>query len=322
MPERVDVAMNIFAKPYQTALSLLSLLKFSAARIDRLYLQFEPAGSRYDAEPPYAVAEYLREQGWPLAIFQPDIWIGRNPPDEKRLDDPAYRLAVRYQYAFEHTDKRRLFILHNDVMFKRDIVGAMLERADGNFALGSLGQCWNCPARLAELVREAGLGDLPCTPERYQEFQPDFAGLERLYAVARQRGVFVRPYWLGWEAHYRDRAWPLPECRVNEWACLVDVEQTRPLVRPWGTIAPFGAFESCGASHLLDTSAAWFRELSRLGMKAGHFPLDAYMKHWGGTSRILWDRYRDAELEAMNIARRVFPDFVRWCKDANRTLFV
>jgi hypothetical protein len=313
--------MNIFAKPYQTALSFLSLLKFCSAHIGRLYLQYEPAGSLYDMEPPYAIAEYLQEQGRHLDIFQPEIWLKRAAVDESRLEDPVYRLAIRYQYAFERTDKRYLFILHNDVMFKRDMIGAMLERMDGCFVLGQIGQCWNCPARDTELVQDAGLVETACAPERYRDFQPDFAGLERLYALARQRQVFVRRYWEGWEAHYQECAWPLPECRVNEWGCLVDVEQIRGLVWPQGKILPFGVFEACGSINL-DTSVAWFRELSRLGLKAGHFPLDHYMTHWGGTSRIRQDLYREAELQAMNIARRAFPDFVRWCAEKKKKLFI
>jgi hypothetical protein len=320
MPPQVDVVMNIFAKPYQTALAFLSLLKFSSPHLDRLYLQFEPAGSRYDVEPPYAIAEYLQDQGREVVIFQPEIWIECSAVDESRLEEHDYRVALRYQYAFEHTDKRYLFVLHNDVMFKRDIIGAMLDRMDGVFTLGPLGQCWCCPARDADLAREAGLGETPCTPDHYQDFQPDFAGLERLYTLARQRGIFVRPYWEGWAAHYRDRAWPLPECRVNEWGCLVDMDQTRHLVRPQGNILPFGAYEACG-SETLDISVAWFRDLSRLGLKAKHFPLDEYMKHWEGSWRMTRDLYFDAEMEAMDIVRRAFPDFVRWCAEKKKKLF-
>ena len=318
---KADIALNIFAKPYQTAVALLSLLKFSAERVGRIYLQFEPAGSRYDTEPPYAVAEYLRERGQDLEIFQPEIWIECDAVDEMRLEEPAYRLALRYQWAFERTDKRYLFITHNDVMFKRDIIGAMLEKAEGFFALGPLGQCWNCPARRADLVKEAGLGERACAPERYVEFQPDLAGLERLYASAREKKVFVRPYREGWAVHYSGRAWPLPECRVNEWACLVDMELTRPLTRPQGGTLPFGAYEPCG-SQTLDISVPWFRELSRLGLKAGHFAVDEYMLHWGGSKRIRRDLYHKAEMEAMTVLRRGFPDFVRWCGEKKKKLFL
>ena len=44
--DTIDVAMNIFAKPYQTALSVLSLFKHSGGHVGNVWLQFEPYGSQ------------------------------------------------------------------------------------------------------------------------------------------------------------------------------------------------------------------------------------------------------------------------------------
>jgi hypothetical protein len=313
----VDVAINIFAKPFQTALALLSLLKYSAKRIDRLYLQVEPVGSRYDALSPYAVAGYLREQGRRVAVFQPEIWLATDPADAARLRDDAYRLAIRYQYAFEHTDKQFLFILHNDVLFKRDIIGAMLERIGGAFAIGQIGQCWNCPLREAELARAAGLGSLACAPERYQDYRPDAGCLRFLYEEAEKRAISVRPYLAGLigpdgtDGRYAEQGWPLPECRVNEWGCLGDVRQTAPLTFPQGEILPFGAFEPF-AGKTLDTAAHWFRELNRKGLYARHFDLSGYLAHYVGHNRMSRARHQEAELAAENLLAKAFPDFMRW----------
>ena len=139
----VDVALNVFAKPYQTALSLLSLFKFSGAHIDRVYLQFEPYGSAFDHASPYIMAEYFQDRA---VVSQPEIWLQLDAADPSRLNDPAYRHSIRYQYAFEHSDKQFLLTLHNDVLVLRDMVGAMLEQIKDAFAIGSVGQCWNCPA--------------------------------------------------------------------------------------------------------------------------------------------------------------------------------
>ena len=319
VPRQVDVVLNIFAKPYQTALALLSLLKFSGQYVDCIYLQFEPSGSRYDAVPPYAITGYLQENGYKLDIFQPDIWLECDPVDESSLDKPAYRMAVRYQYAFEKTDKKYLFFMHNDVLIKRDIIGAMLEQAGDAFAIGQIGQCWNCPASKPDLTEAANLG-AACTPERYLEFRPTFAQLSSLYDEARVHKVFVRPYWEGWDAQYSWQSWPLPECRVNEWGCMVDIEQTRPLTIPQGKILPFGAFEHCG-SVTLDTAVAWFRELSRLGMKARHFPLDKYLTHFVGNHRITRELHMQAELNAQELLLRSFPDFASWFRAKRNKLF-
>ena len=57
--EKIDVAMNIFAKPYQTALSVLSLLKHSGRHVGNVWLQFEPYGSQYDIVSPYTLVQHL-----------------------------------------------------------------------------------------------------------------------------------------------------------------------------------------------------------------------------------------------------------------------
>ncbi len=313
----VDVVLNVFAKPYQTALSLLSLFKFSGAHIDRVYLQFEPYGSAFDHASPYIMAEYFQDRA---VVSQPEIWLQLDAADPSRLNDPAYRHSIRYQYAFEHSDKQFLLTLHNDVLVLRDMVGAMLEQIKDAFAIGSVGQCWNCPAAHADIVRHAGLGDTPCSPDRHMDFRPDFAGLQRLYAAARQRGIFVRPYWEGWEAKYRQQAWPLPECRVNEWACLVNLDKTRYLVAPRGPVLPFGAYEP-GGSICLDIDVAWFRDLHRKGLHARNLNLSPYLKHWVGNGKMTRAKYTRAEVNARHILEKSFQPFVRWCKDQKNGMF-
>ena len=320
-PARIDVAMNIFAKPYQTALSVLSLLRFCDAHIDLFYLQYEPAGSRYDAVPPYAVAEWLGDRA---VVFQPEIWIECDAVDFARLGDPAYRLALRYQSAFEHTDKRHLFLMHNDVLVKRDLVGALRAGIGEAVAMGQIGQCWNCPAARPDLVRAAGLGECACTPATYTAFRPSPVGLTRLYEVAQRAGVFVRPYWEGWAGSYGPplaEAWPLPECRVNEWGALVDVAQTRALVAPHGPILPFGAYEPCG-SVCLDIGVPWFRDLHRRGFTARHLDLDPWLRHFVGSFRMTRELHLRAEQEARGVLEKHFPDFVLWCRKRDKGLFV
>lgn len=319
-PLKVDAALNIFAKPYQTALSVLSLLRWSGRHIDRIHMQFESKGSRYDSAPPYAVAEYLGDRA---VVTQPEIWLKRDPVAPARLADHGYRMSIRYQHAFEHTNKRFLFVLHNDVYFLKDIVAAMLERVDGAFAIGGLGQCWNCPASSAEVVQAAGLGETACSPARYTEFQPNFEELSRLYAAAKEKGFPARAYADGWGTEYTaaEPAWPLPECRVSEWACLVDVKQTRAHTAPEGPVMPFGAFEACG-DLIYDTAVAWFRDLNRLGLRARHMGLGGYMRHWVGHNRMTEQRYAEAEGWARRILEKEYAEFADWCRKRGNGLFV
>ena len=319
--QSVDVALNIFGKPYQTSLSLLSLFRFSEQRIDRVFMQFEPSGSMHDTVSPYCIAEYVTETIGPrCVVYQPRYWLKFDVVDESRLQDPEYLYSIRYQHGFTHTDKKYLFVMHNDVYFKRDVIGPMLEKINGAFAVGRLGQCWACPAREGTTVREAGLGNTPCDPTRYMEFRPDFTGLDSLYRTAARLGVFGRPYWKGWAGFDRERAWPLPECRINEWACLVDVEQTRPHVYPNGPVLPFGAFEQCGET-CLDTAVAWFRGLHHRGLFARHMDIDPYLKHWVGTGKIAAAPYLRAEATAKALLEKYFQPFVEWCRKKNNGMF-
>ena len=309
--DRVDVAVNIFAKPYQTALSVLSLLKQSSAHVGTIWLQYEPMGSRFDSVSPYVVARYLDEEmKWPCRVFQPDFWLAREAADPARMDDPAYRMGIRYQYAFEHSKSRKLLLMHNDVFVFRDALGAMLAAMGDAFAIGELGQCWNCPAHAAKVVEDV-MGGAPCTPARYAEFRPDAPTLRRLYARARELGVFERPYDEGFADGFDQQPWPLPECRVNEWFCLLDLERTRPFSAPFGPALPPGAFSACGSCNL-DIAVPWFRAMHALGFHARHFAIRHYLRHWVGTGHKSALRYTQAEDNARRLLQTHFPDYMAW----------
>lgn len=299
----------------------------AGTRLGVIHLQYEPFGSRYDRLDPMLLSRYVSEElGRPCALFQPDHWLDLKAPDPARLNDRAYRLGIRYQAAFENSGARHLLLLHNDVFIFRDVLGALLdaaqreEREQGRapFAAGRIGQCWNCPAGNAALMRD--LFDLPaCAPEHFEEYRPLFAGpdgparLQELYGEARKRGMFTRPY----DASFSVCSWPLPECRVNEWACLIDLAQTRPLTVPLGGALPPGAFSPCGdrareGEVTLDTGVAWFRSMYAHGLRAAHLPVESCMKHWGGTGRNTERAYRLAEDNARMLLERHFPAFIRW----------
>ena len=309
--ERVDVALNIFAKPYQTALSVLSLLKESGRHVGTIWLQYEPMGSRFDRVSPYVVARYLKEVlDWPCRVSQPEHWLALEAPDTSRLGDAAYRLSIRYQDAFEHSMSRRLLLMHNDVYVFGDALGEMLAAMGDAFAIGQLGQCWRCPAHAAEVVKDV-MGGPACASERYEEFRPDAAALRRLYARARELGVPVRPYEGCFTEVFDRQPWPLPECRVNEWFCLLDLERTRPHCVPFGPALPPGAFGACG-TYNLDTSVPWFRAMHALGFRARHFDYRRSVRHWVGTGKMSASRYTMAEDNARKLLAKHFPDYTAW----------
>ena len=311
--ERVDVAVNIFAKPYQTALSVLSLLRESSAHVGTIWLQYEPMGSRYDRVSPYVVASYLKEVlDWPCRVSQPEHWLALEAPDPARLGDPAYRLSIRYQDAFEHSKSRKLLLMHNDIYVFGDALGDMLAAMGDAFAIGQLGQCWRCPAHAARVVKDV-MDCPPCSSERYDAFRPDAAALRRLYAHARELGVAVRPYEECFTELFDEQPWPLPECRVNEWFCLLDLARTRPHCMPLGPALPPGAFGACGRYNL-DTSVPWFRAMHALGFRARHFDLTRYLRHWVGTGKMSASRYTMAEDNARKLLVKHFPDYMAWLR--------
>ena len=201
--EKVDCAINVFGKPYQTALALLSLLRHSGAHIDTVYFIIEP-NSAGNFDP--LIARLPK-----VVCYTPRDWLWTNPVDPRRLGDDGYRLSIRYQYAWERSDKRYLFTTHNDCIYIRDIVGAMLAALYGT--------------------------------------EPPAGRVKRRYDQP------------GFDPWFEREPWPLPECRINEWAAMIDLSLARPLTMPIGEALPFGAFSHSG-SDTLDTGVAWFRGVS------------------------------------------------------------
>ena len=158
----VDVLINVFGKPQQTALALLSLLRHSARYIDRIYFHEEPCTSEFERKGHEKLLAYLGSQ---VCLFTPKYWLGRDATDEQRLlRDSEYRLSMRYQYGWEQTNKQYVLIIHNDLEVIADPVTALMGVIGQATAAGEIGQCWLCPAG------QRGF----CSSERYTEFKPKY----------------------------------------------------------------------------------------------------------------------------------------------------
>ena len=239
---KVDVAICVYGKPYTTAVTVASLIKHSGKHIGRVFIQEDPA------QPYNETVHYLPRCFPELNIVQhvPEVFIGNAFPDFERLlaNDASYRLSIRYQYAWENTQEDLLFIAHNDCLFSADVIGQMREAMGSEFVgAGMIGQCWNCPAYYAQL----------CEGAVHESFKPSY---EEAIAVVR---AFPGPRTFP-ESISEEFPTPFPECRLNEFACLVNVSATREHVYPLGPILPFGALT-------LDTGSDWFMHLSRRGYR-------------------------------------------------------
>ena len=170
---------------------------------------------------------------------------------------------MRYQYGWEQTDKDHLFITHNDVLYTSDIIGAMLSGIGDNIGIGPVGQCWNCSAHFAGV----------CTPDTYQQYKPTFT--ELLALMKQFPGKREKDYG---KLPYKDRPWPLPECRLNEWTAMVNMKLARSVTMPKGDTLPFGAF------YELDIGTRWFSDVHSKGYRVANFNLSGYATHaWAGT---------------------------------------
>jgi hypothetical protein len=258
MRKMVDVAINVYGKPYQTWATLKTLMLYSGKYIDRIFFIQEKK------QPPWgAKLDIVARRFDNIELFIPEHFLYIFYTEREKYDDQAYRLSIRYQYAWENTNKKYLYITHNDMLYRADIIGAMLNAlADGKHSgVGQIGRCWECPAFLAN----------KCSGGKYRDYNPSYEEVMQLvskhpHKKAREHDTLIDKY----------RPMPLPSCRLNEWACLINLEKTRNEVIPYGTTDPFGAMLG------IDTATAWFRGLHLKGFKFKHIDIDPYCRHgWG-----------------------------------------
>ncbi|MCB0771200.1 MAG: hypothetical protein KDC00_12450 [Flavobacteriales bacterium] len=288
----VDIAINAYGKSHQTAVTLLSLLRHSGQHIRTIRITLERR-QPFDAD----FVDLLAHLGDRATIHRPRFWFGTRPTRTTwLLQWRPYRHSLRYQYAWETSDRPFLFVTHNDVKYTGDIIGAMLDRIPGHVAIGPVGQCWNCPAALAQ----------HCGPDSYSTYRPNYTEWKAL--AAKHPGPRA--------AHYHrvvdpNKPWPLPECRVNEWSMLVDMRIARPLTMPFGDAVPLGALYG------LDVGTQWFHDVLNNGERIAHFDIAPYAAHaWasvtgGGHAALVNKDVYDAEEErAWAYLTTEFPEYV------------
>lgn len=275
-------------------------------------------GSKFDAFPPHCIATYMSQVlGLAVHVSQPEQWLARQAVSQEQLRDDELRKCIRYQTAFEKSDSQYLFLMHNDVFILKDIVGALKNEIGDSFAIGEVGQCWNCPAANAEIAGEV-MGCGPCSPQKMQDFRPDFPQLQALYARAREKGSFVRPYDAdNFSEEFARQPWPLPECRINEWACLINLKMVRRHCAPYGSAYPPGAYRLC-SGHNLDVLTPFMRDLYAQGLRARHFDVRPYLRHWVGTGHKSAVRYTQSEDQARRLLQKHFAGYVAWLEKEGR----
>ena len=263
--EKIDVAINVYGKPYQTAVTLKSLMKYSGDKINKIYLSFEkeqPYGHTIEDFLPLLV-DLPIEYYFPKYFFWTrDKFEGLK--NKLKLLFPSYRKSIRYQYAWEATKSPYLLVIHNDVLFQADLVSYYLENIGEFIGIGRVGQCWNCPGSING-----------CSSEKYWDYRPKMEELRRIYTDfpvqrAKEHGFL----------NDGKVSWPLPECRLNELVTLLNMKIAKPLILPFGSVAPFGIGNS------IDNGIEWFRGISKIGHKVKHLDFEPFAIHaWANESK-------------------------------------
>lgn len=257
--QKVDVCINYYGKPYQTAVTLLSLWEHSSRHIDRIFVIIEKV-QPYDEYGSVPLLKYVLKD-LPVEYVYPKHFYYAGSPPVSWLSDPEKRYGLKYQYAFENSTSEYLFLTHNDCLYKSDLIGEMLPVTleDKIAGIGLIGQCWNCPAMSAKL----------CDGARFESYKPNATELKELtvqYSPPREK--------IHLELIESGYIHPLPECRLNEYACLINVAAYQQNVFPKGDILPLG-----GNWHGTDWGTIWFHEMYNRGYKFVNFPFEPKMIH-------------------------------------------
>lgn len=251
--KQVDVVINVYGKPWQTLCSLKSLLKHSGEHIDKIYF-IEEKNQPYNDDVKWVLKEFEN-----IIHYIPTTYVFT--PGTNAFGDliiPENRYNFRYQYGIENSDKKYVFIMHNDILFTGDIVGEMLNEINDCAGIGLIGQCWNCPAFSANL----------CGGDRYEKYNPTYSEIIDLCKthVPSRYTQFT-------SLISQIQPMPLPECRLNEFACLVNTEIAIKESFPNGDSTFFGSYD------ILDLGDAWFRQLVLKGYRFKNYDINRTATH-------------------------------------------
>ena len=247
MDNKVDIFIYSYSKGWQTLCTLKSLLRHSKKWIDKIYLQV-PKGRKPETNIHW-IKKYFGEE---LIIFDcPEQLPEYNHAKYEALDysNEGIRLSLYGQHCFENSDKKYVFMTHCDVLYFYDIIGYYLGYMQDNIGVGEIGMCWCCPCNK----------DNVCTPETREAFNPTYEEVMKIYAE-------YPPVRMG--IIDKEQPMPLHECRLNEWASLVDREKLLSLGFPY-----YGVWGNT------DAGCKWYRNAVLKGYKFKHLS-----RHFNGIS--------------------------------------
>jgi len=274
----VDCAIPVFGRPWQTALSLLTLLRHSKQHVRRIWFEDRPgdplrSNVKWVATVVRSAFSHVEVVYWKCHHNEPLVDYARAAADS------LYRLDFPFQRAWEYCGDRPLVVIHNDMRFVRDELPTMLSGLWGStVGVGRIGICHACPAHRRGCQGGAG----------YESYRPSY---QELVTLIRSRP----PTRMVEEIIDPSAPWPLTECRLNEMFAVVRPSLVRHLVFPHGPIPILGE------QHIrVDGGVRWFAGLCRAGFRFAHYEYSAVHRAGYPTVSDL-DLYRAREAEAREL---------------------
>jgi hypothetical protein len=275
MDSRIDVIVQSYGKGQQLRCTLKSLMLHSKQWIDKIYFIEEQKAPFNDS------CEWVKDYFDNIIYHKPNKYV--NP-----YSVPYYQVpeeCIRYKWAIDRSDKNWVFVTHNDVLYTGDVIGNMLNEIkkwklnnpnNRVVACAQLHQCWNCPA-----LEICGGG------EKWELWNPSFEDIKKLKLP-----------------HIRTRLDNLhptvpklmPECRVNEWAALIDrnacIEEKS---------CNFGDFTE-------DSTVAWFRAMHLKGYKFIDYRKDFHHAYWANMGGFQVQQKEQVYIDSEQKAKEYFEE--------------
>jgi hypothetical protein len=243
-----------------------SLLAVSGQHIGKVIINVEKKQPLNEIGGIHTVIQALKNKV-EVELYYPKSFYNLGPLDYSKVkQNQDYRWTLPYQYALENTDKPFLLIMHNDMLFSdNDIVGDMLDimqKSDNSITgVGSIGQCWSCPASMNFSKN--------CHSDIFLNYRPtktEALKLHQKYNTPRkERDMYIIN---------DNRVFPLPECRLNEYACLINTAIYKKNTLPLGKAQCFG-----GRWDGADLGTSWFYDMVTEGFRFENIVLAKYAEH-------------------------------------------
>lgn len=127
---KIDVAVQSYKKPESLIYTLLSLKQVSEDLIDTIYIQDDLSGNKILN---YYQSVYFQEFMKPIRVvvvenekkglLSKTMFTHEMIKASGKFWKMKYKSDnIRYQYAINHTDKKYLLLIHDDILFYKDVI--------------------------------------------------------------------------------------------------------------------------------------------------------------------------------------------------------